>query len=309
MIMQIPRWRNVILLKSSLVPASSQSKTTRTHFASIHSTPIACDKRKSKRGDLNSTDRSLFVLGYKLDLIFISIVNNCLECWDLGAMRLQWGGNMKLALFGNSTNELYYDYDLELKYGMGDDSFCSVDTKDCLRERLTLFLGQDKRGFQQPSKDYIKFVRRQKRADEKRALKDFLYNDGPLRTFLVNLSVTLSITEILEHIPQPLILFFFSGQKFILHILEVIHALICFLIQHKDPIWSSNAEPPVGSRKRNEKAYARSAKKYHQDRTRSKLREESSAEDSGEPETVFHATFGSRWYTWSNKSCQRDVDI
>ncbi|KAG5224059.1 chaperone DnaJ-domain superfamily protein [Salix suchowensis] len=168
MIMQIPRWRNVILLKSSLVPASSQSKTTRTHFASIHSTPIACDKRKSKRGD-------------------------------------------------------------------------------------------DKRGFQQPSKDYIKFVRRQKRADEKRALKDFLYNDGPLRTF-----------------------------------------------QHKDPIWSSNAEPPVGSRKRNEKAYARSAKKYHQDRTRSKLREDSSAEDSGEPETVFHATFGSRWYTWSNKSCQRE---
>ncbi|KAJ6349261.1 hypothetical protein OIU77_006780, partial [Salix suchowensis] len=51
MIMQIPRWRNVILLKSSLVPASSQSKTTRTHFASIHSTPIACDRRKSKRGD------------------------------------------------------------------------------------------------------------------------------------------------------------------------------------------------------------------------------------------------------------------
>ncbi|KAJ6744410.1 hypothetical protein OIU79_030688 [Salix purpurea] len=107
----------------------------------------------------------------------------------------------------------------------------SVDTKDCLRERLTLFLGQDKRGFQQPSKDYIKFVRRQKRADEKRALKDFLYNDGPLRTF-----------------------------------------------QHKDPIWSSNAEPPVGSRKRNEKAYARSAKKYHQDRIRSKLREESYTE-------------------------------
>ena len=62
---------------------------------------------------------------------------------------------------------------------------------------------------------------------------------------------------------------FFSSQKFSLHILEVIHALICVFIQHKDPIWSSNAEPPVGSRKRNEKAYAQSAKKYHQDRTRS----------------------------------------
>jgi hypothetical protein len=35
-----------------------------------------------------------------------------------------------------------------------------------------------------------------------------------------------------------------------------------------------------------------------------KLRRESSAEDSGDPETVFHATFGNRWYTWSNKSFQ-----
>nr|XP_034932543.1 uncharacterized protein LOC118062805 isoform X3 [Populus alba] len=95
---------------------------------------------------------------------------------------------------------------------------------------------------------------------------------------------------------------FFSGQKFSLHVLEVI--LICIFIKHKDPIWSSNAEPPFGSRKRNEKAYARSAKKYHQDRIRSQLRRESSAEDSGDPETVFHATFGNRWYTWSNKSFQ-----
>ncbi|KAJ6854610.1 hypothetical protein NC651_039526 [Populus alba x Populus x berolinensis] len=133
MIMQIPRWRNVILLKNSLVPASSQSITTRTHFASIHSTPAACEKRKSKRVD-------------------------------------------------------------------------------------------DKRGSQQPSK-------------------------------------------------------------------------------HKDPVWSSNAEPPFGSRKRNGKAYAQSAKKYHQDRIRSQLRRESSAEDC-DPETVFHATFGNRWYTWSNKSFQ-----
>jgi hypothetical protein len=44
-----------------------------------------------------------------------------------------------------------------------------------------------------------------------------------------------------------------------------------FFIQHKDPVWSSDAEPPFGSRKRNEKAYARSAKKYHQDKIRSGL--------------------------------------
>nr|KJB14876.1 hypothetical protein B456_002G150500 [Gossypium raimondii]KJB14877.1 hypothetical protein B456_002G150500 [Gossypium raimondii]KJB14878.1 hypothetical protein B456_002G150500 [Gossypium raimondii] len=50
--MHIPRWRNVFLLKSSLVPPFLSSKATATvattHVASFHSTPITCEKWKSK---------------------------------------------------------------------------------------------------------------------------------------------------------------------------------------------------------------------------------------------------------------------
>ncbi|TYG46492.1 hypothetical protein ES288_D11G259900v1 [Gossypium darwinii] len=50
--MQIPRWRNVFLLKNSLVPPFLSSKATATvattHVASFHSTPITCEKWKSK---------------------------------------------------------------------------------------------------------------------------------------------------------------------------------------------------------------------------------------------------------------------
>ncbi|TYI02165.1 hypothetical protein ES332_A11G251800v1 [Gossypium tomentosum] len=50
--MQIPRWRNVFLLKNSLVPPFFSSKATATvattHVASFHSTPVTCEKWKSK---------------------------------------------------------------------------------------------------------------------------------------------------------------------------------------------------------------------------------------------------------------------
>ncbi|KAJ4843613.1 hypothetical protein Tsubulata_025432 [Turnera subulata] len=48
--MQVPRWRNVLLLKNTLLPALSQSTTsiTKTHFASIHSTPATAEKWKNK---------------------------------------------------------------------------------------------------------------------------------------------------------------------------------------------------------------------------------------------------------------------
>ncbi|KHG30652.1 DnaJ subfamily B member 6 [Gossypium arboreum] len=50
--MHIPRWRNVFLLKSSLVPPFLYSKATATvattHVASFHSSPITCEKWKSK---------------------------------------------------------------------------------------------------------------------------------------------------------------------------------------------------------------------------------------------------------------------
>ncbi|XP_021641833.2 uncharacterized protein LOC110636434 isoform X2 [Hevea brasiliensis] len=48
--MQIPRWRSVFILKSSLIPTLSSSTTsiTKTHCASIHSTPTTCEKWKNK---------------------------------------------------------------------------------------------------------------------------------------------------------------------------------------------------------------------------------------------------------------------
>lgn len=58
----------MILLKNSLVPASSQSITTRTHCASIHSTPVACEKRKSKRVDVSLNSFSSFSCGFMREM-------------------------------------------------------------------------------------------------------------------------------------------------------------------------------------------------------------------------------------------------
>jgi hypothetical protein len=52
----------VLILKNSLVPALSQSITTKNHFASIHSTPITCDKRKSKRDGVSVNFFSFLLL-------------------------------------------------------------------------------------------------------------------------------------------------------------------------------------------------------------------------------------------------------
>ncbi|KAK8644514.1 hypothetical protein V6N13_123819 [Hibiscus sabdariffa] len=50
--MQIPRWRNLLLLKNSLVPAFQPSKPTTkvaaARVASFHSTPVSCEKWNSK---------------------------------------------------------------------------------------------------------------------------------------------------------------------------------------------------------------------------------------------------------------------
>ncbi|XVF58713.1 hypothetical protein PTKIN_Ptkin07bG0088200 [Pterospermum kingtungense] len=50
--MQLPKWRNVLLLKKSLIPALLPSKPTATfatiQVASFHSTPVTCEKWKNK---------------------------------------------------------------------------------------------------------------------------------------------------------------------------------------------------------------------------------------------------------------------
>ncbi|KAB5520785.1 hypothetical protein DKX38_025104 [Salix brachista] len=72
--------------------------------------------------------------------------------------------------------------------------------------------------------------------------------------------------------------------------------------QHIEPIQSFDAKPSVGSIKKKLKANAQRAKKYHQDRMRSKLRRESFSDDFGDPETISRATFGNKRYMRSNKS-------
>ncbi|CAN1169442.1 hypothetical protein LINPERPRIM_LOCUS19811 [Linum perenne] len=49
--MQLPRWRNVLILKNSLIPALSQSKIT---TASIHSTPGLCGRWSNNGKSVNN---------------------------------------------------------------------------------------------------------------------------------------------------------------------------------------------------------------------------------------------------------------
>lgn len=158
--MQIPRWRNVLILKNSLISSTS----TATHFASFHSTPASCEKWKDK--------------------------------WNF-----------------------------------------------------------DVKSSQQPSKNFIRYATRHKRADAKKALKNLLFNSG--------YSPKISY----EHI-----------QK----------------------------EDDSGSSPKNHRSKScRRAQKSPHKKMKCKLKRESFSDDENHPETIFRATYGKRWYTWSFNS-QRD---
>ncbi|GLU20373.1 hypothetical protein SLE2022_365760 [Rubroshorea leprosula] len=169
--MQIPRWRNLLVLQNSLVSTFSASKTTTTainsQVASFHSTPPACQKWKNK-----------------------------------------WKSDIKRT--------------------------------------------------QQPSKNYIRYVTRQKRADTKRALNDLLYHGG------------LSNTHKAE-----------------------------------DPIrnkWEEgwDIDGSGGSDKKQQSKFsAQRVGKSHHKKMKRKFRRQSFSEDDNNPETIFQATFGNKWYTWS----------
>lgn len=158
--MQIPRWRNVLLLKNSLVSSTSAA----TRFASFHSTPASCEKWKNK--------------------------------WTF-----------------------------------------------------------DVKSSQQPTKSYIRYETRQKRADAKKALKNLLFNSG--------------------------------SSKGLFHD-----------IQNED----FSGSPPKKHRSRS----SRHAGKSQQKNMKRKFKRESFSEDyDNDPEKIFRATFGKKWYTWSFNS-QRD---
>ncbi|CAK7328518.1 unnamed protein product [Dovyalis caffra] len=180
--MQIPRWRNVLMLKNSLVPASSQSMTTKTHLVSIHTTPITCQKWKSKRGD-----------------------------------ELKWEESQSLRLRRNKK-------EMKLPQGM---TFTGSEVINSGESYMGLWMKED-------LNNNLRYSTRQKRADAKKALKNLLYNSGASRSS-------------------------FEVQN--VHLTN----------------WTTDFIKCSG-----------------------KLRRESFSEDFGDPEPVFQAAFGSRWYTWSN---------
>ncbi|KAK4774019.1 hypothetical protein SAY87_029038 [Trapa incisa] len=114
---------------------------------------------------------------------------------------------------------------------------------------------------QQPTKSYIRYSTRQKRADAKKALKDLLFRNGSCRVSF----------------------------------------------QDEDPIWKVDGaeadRPSNGGKRTRSKGASQHALKNHYKKMKRKIRRESFTEDlDGQPETIFHATFGNRWYTWSFNS-------
>ncbi|CAL1409220.1 unnamed protein product [Linum trigynum] len=59
--MQVPRWRNLFILKNNLIPAFSQSNLNTPSVASIHSTATSCDRSKNK----GKTDHVRFAVRQK----------------------------------------------------------------------------------------------------------------------------------------------------------------------------------------------------------------------------------------------------
>ncbi|XP_050208317.1 uncharacterized protein LOC126657648 [Mercurialis annua] len=70
-------------------------------------------------------------------------------------------------------------------------------------------------------------------------------------------------------------------------------------LQDDDRLWASIPEQPhTANKKRQQKHSAQNIGKFNHKKSRSKSRKESFSEDD-DPETMFQATFGNRWYTWS----------
>ncbi|XP_028096132.1 uncharacterized protein LOC114296041 isoform X2 [Camellia sinensis] len=118
---------------------------------------------------------------------------------------------------------------------------------------------------QQPSKNHIRYEIRQKRADAKRALKDLLFSSGSSK-------ITFQ-----DHFPK-------------------LDGTTSWNTEHADHSDIS------GKRSRSNTSTRHSSKAQHK-RMKRKARQESFSDDfDGHHETVFQATFGNRWYTWSFKS-------
>ncbi|CAL5323600.1 unnamed protein product [Camellia sinensis] len=117
----------------------------------------------------------------------------------------------------------------------------------------------------EPLGNHIRYEIRQKRADAKRALKDLLFNSGSSK-------ITFQ-----DHFPK-------------------LDGTTSWNTEHADHSDIS------GKRSRSNTSTRHSSKAQHK-RMKRKARQESFSDDfDGHHETVFQATFGNRWYTWSFKS-------
>ncbi|KAL8134252.1 uncharacterized protein LOC141712853 [Apium graveolens] len=170
----MPRWRNMLLFKNSLMESTIIPSPSLYFAASIHSTPFSCEKWKKK--------------------------------WDPDS---------------NS---------------------------------------------QQPSKTYIRYETRQKRADAKRALNNLIFHSGSRKTTFEDVHRKVESTNI-------------RG------------------LEKRNQSNSSN-------KKGKSKSYAR-ASKAHNHKKKNQYRKNSPFEDcDGYSETFFQANFGCRCYTWSYRSAK-----
>ncbi|KAL8143655.1 hypothetical protein V2J09_016687 [Rumex salicifolius] len=114
---------------------------------------------------------------------------------------------------------------------------------------------------QQPSKSYIRYVTRQRRAEAKRALNSLLFNGGPFQTAS-------------EHATRP------KRKKV------------------KKSSCNSDLEDDTDSSTQAGRSSTSHSKKT-KTKQRRKQRKEYATEDDEQHETIFQAKFGNRWYSWS----------
>ncbi|GAB4848288.1 hypothetical protein Ancab_002954 [Ancistrocladus abbreviatus] len=141
--------------------------------------------------------------------------------------------------------------------------FASFHSTPVSNEKWKKKWNSDFRSGQQPSKNFIRYATRQKRADAKRALKDLLFNSG---AFVQDKGRTWKM----------------DGAN-------------SWDAQLGDDLDNSN-------KKWHSKSSSRHAQRAQKHRTKRKFRREFFSEDDDHPETIFNATFGNRWYTWAFNS-------
>ncbi|KAK9233273.1 hypothetical protein WN943_023522 [Citrus x changshan-huyou] len=182
--MQIPRWQNVLFLKNSLkistllsstTPATTAAAATSIHFvASFHSTPTSCEKWKNKWNaeaiicfkifSRLTNDLSLEHIQLGHWIFFVCLCSDC-------QMLTQQGHGLGTLYSWMNVCPRYLSF-IFTSLPSGIDAlqggFSSVPGASC----------KDAKRAQQPSKTYIRYQTRHKRADAKRALKDLLFRSG-----------------------------------------------------------------------------------------------------------------------------------